>query len=100
MECYLVYEFIYHNFDEDIEENIEFFGLYKSKRDAVKKAMERIDYGIEKYDVVLSPEDYNKKKRIFSKNDSVEMYRDDDEFETSIYSIRIKKLKMKGSKKI
>ena len=42
MELYLVYEFIYHNFDEDREEGIEFFGLHKSKEEAIKIANRRV----------------------------------------------------------
>lgn len=99
MEFYLVYEFIYHNFDEDRDENAQFFGLYNNREDAIKEAMERIDYGIKEYDVVLSPDDIQNKKNIFKENNSIEMYRDDDEFEVPIYSICIKKLEMKGSKK-
>ncbi len=34
MEIYLVYEFIYNNYDEDIEEGINFFGLYQNEEEA------------------------------------------------------------------
>lgn len=36
MDLYLVYEFTYHNFDEDIMECIDFFGLHENKEDAIK----------------------------------------------------------------
>lgn len=94
MDCYLVYEFVYHNSDNDTDEEVEFFGLYKSRRDAVKKALKRIDYGIENYNVVLSPDD-SKKKNVFWGNNLAEMYRDDDEFEMPVYSICIKKFRVK-----
>ena len=38
MEIYLVYEFIYNNYDEDIEEGINFFGLYQNEEEAKKVA--------------------------------------------------------------
>lgn len=93
MELYLVYEFIYHNFDEDREEGIEFFGLHKSKEEAIKIANRRVKKGIKEYDVVLSKEISNIKNP-FKETDMVDMYREDDNIEAPIYSICIKKFEI------
>lgn len=89
MEFYLVYEFIYHDFDEDRNENIEFFGLFNNKEDAIKKASERIDYGVKEFNVVLLPEDMLNKDNLFKENNGVELYRNN-QFDIPIYSIYIK----------
>ncbi len=93
MELYLVYEFIYHNFDEDRQEGIEFFGIHKSKEKAVRIANKRVKKGIKEYDVVLS-EEMSNTRNLFEKTDCVDMYREDDEIEAPIYSICIKKFKI------
>lgn len=93
MELYLVYEFIYHNFDEDRQEGIEFFGIHKSKEKAIRIANKRVKKGIKEYDVVLS-EEMSNTENLFEKTDCVDMYRDNDEIEAPIYSICIKKFKI------
>lgn len=93
MELYLVYEFIYHNFDEDREEGIEFFELHKSKEKARRVANKRVKKGIKEYDVVLS-EEISNTDNPFEETDTVDMYREGDEIETPIYSICIKKFKI------
>ncbi len=97
MELYLVYEFIYHNFDEDQEESIKFFGLYQDKKQAIKVANKRVKKGIKEYDVVLS-DDISNAENPFNETNSVDMYRENDDIVAPIYSIYIKKLKMKGRK--
>ncbi len=93
MEGYLVYEFINHNFDEDILEEVEFFGLYEDKEEAIKKANERVQIGLKEYNVELSKEISNIENP-FEKTNCVEMYREDGDMEVPIYSILIKKLKL------
>lgn len=94
MEVYLVYEFTYKNFDEDIEENIEFFGIFKNQDKAIEKANERIKIGLEESDVIIDKELENEENP-FSKYNSVSMYRDDyEEYDPPIYSIKIEKLKI------
>lgn len=96
MILYLVYEFTHHNYDEDISEEVEFFGLYHTKREAKRVANERIQIGIIAYDVDLAE---NENKRYpFAKTDCVEMCRTGCP-ERIIYSICIKELKLKGDKR-
>ena len=93
MESYLVYEFIHHNFDEDIMEGIEFFGLYEEQEEAIKKANERVRIGLKENNVVLS-EEISNIENPFEETNCIEMYREDDEIEAPIYSIMIEKLKL------
>lgn len=98
MEVYLVYEFIYHNYDEDIEENIEFIGLYRNEKEAKKVARKRIKHGIKECNVVLSKNQTNKKDP-FEKSNCVDMYRKNGEMVYPIYSIYIEKFNVKGKDK-
>lgn len=98
MESYLVYEFINNNFDEGIIEEIEFIGLYEDKKEAIKKANERVRIGLKENDVVLS-KDISNIENPFKETNCVEMYREDDEIEVPIYSIVIKKLKLERKDK-
>ena len=97
MECFLVYEFVYHNFDECINEEIEFYGLYTDRKLANRVANKRIKNGIEKFDVIVDPS-IKDKTNLFKNRDTVSMYRDCKD-ESPIYDIVIKKLKLEGSNK-
>ncbi len=97
MEIYLVYEFIYNNYDEDIEEGINFFGLYQNEEEAKKIAERRIKVGKKENDVVLR--DISNKKHPFEGANCVDMYRKDENLVSPIYSICIEKFIMKGNDK-
>lgn len=93
MKLYLVYEFINHNYDEDLTEDVEFIGLYRNIREAKKIANERVEDGIKLYCVELA--EGENKRNPFAKTNCVEMCRAGHP-ETIIYSICIKKLKLGG----
>lgn len=97
MTYFLVYEFTYCSFDEDIPENILFLGLYKNKEDAVKKGNERVKNGIENENVIVSKDLINRDNPFVVTN-SVEMCRDDEDGRT-VYTINIKEFKVEGEKK-
>ena len=94
MSYFLVYEFTYCSYDEDIPENIIFCGLYKTKEDAIKKANESVQIGIEKENVIVSKDLINRDNP-FVDTDSVEMCRDYDDGRT-VYTINIKEFKIEG----
>ncbi len=97
MECYLVYEFIYYDLDEDRNEEIEFHGLYSNKKKAIDVANKRLKYGLKKYDVIVDP-NIKDKTNLFNNRYSVEMYRNKDS-ESPVYSINIEKLYVEGRNK-
>ena len=97
MSYFLVYEFTYCSFDEDIPEDILFLGLYKTREDAVKKGNERIKVGIEDFNVIVSKDLINRENPFIDTN-SVEMCRDDEDGRT-VYTINIKEFKVEGEKK-
>lgn len=93
MEVYLVYEFTYCSIDDCITEEIEFFGLFKNKDEAINKSKERINKGI-KEDFVMS-DDVTNKEDPFKETNSISMYRKDYEKDDSpIYSINIRMFKI------
>lgn len=92
MEAYLLYEFINRNYDEDISEEVEIIGAYKDISTAIKKANERVKYGIEECNVIIDPSIKNQKNP-FEETWCVEMYREGIE-NVAIYSIIIKKLQV------
>lgn len=96
MSCFLVYEFTYCSYDEDIPEDIIFCGLYKTKEDAIKKGNERVQIGIEKENVIVSKDLINRDNPFIDTN-SVEMCRDDEDGRT-VYTINIKEFKIEGEK--
>lgn len=94
MEVYLVYELTYKNFDEGLEESVEFFGIFKNQDKAIEKANERIKIGIIESDVIVDKELENE-ENLFNKYNSVLMYRDDyEEYDPPIYNIGIEKFKI------
>ena len=123
---YLVYEFTFHNFDDDIEEQVGFFGIYNGRNSAKKMAIERVMKGIEKencipenlkYDEAEDPDCWwnekgksrleakeniikkIKRAALFHNNDSVVMCRVNDR-ENLVYTINIREFKKeKGAKK-
>ena len=97
MELFLVYEFVYCSYDEDIIEEILFFGLHSNRDDAVKEGNERIQNGIENEDVIVS-KDITNRENPFAERDCVEMCRDDEDGNT-VYTINIKKFKVEGDNK-
>ena len=94
MSCFLVYEFTYCSYDEDIPEDIIFCGLYKTIEEAIKKGNERVKIGIE--NVIVSKELIHRENPFLDTN-SVEMCRDDEEVRT-VYTINIKEFKIEGEK--
>lgn len=117
MDLYLVYEFTYNDFDENISERIDFFGLYEDREDAVKKALERVVKGYVECDLLPETFNYNgdypiteesKKQKIleklkntnyFHRKNNISMCRIYDK-SIEVYSINIKKFhKKKGDKK-
>lgn len=97
MSYFLVYEFTYCSYDEDIPEDIIFCGLYKTKEDAIKKGNERVQLGIENENVIVS-KDLIHREEPFIDTNSVEMCRDDEDGRT-VYTINIKEFKIEGEKK-
>lgn len=97
MTYFLVFEFTYCSFDEDIPEDILFFGFHTNREDAIKKGNERIKVGIEKCNVIVS-KDLKNRENPFLETNSVEMCRDDEEGRT-VYTINIKEFKVEGEKK-
>lgn len=93
MEMYLVYEFINSNMDECTIEDIEFFGIYDDEKVARNIAKERLDFGLNKCNVEIEEEFLNMDNP-FEITDSVELYRENSNYESLIYSINIKKMKL------
>lgn len=107
MDLYLVYEFTYHNFDEDITEDVDFFGLYEDRKEAEKMGLKRILKGFDEAEVIPETFKYNEKYSIlnntdkgkiknqlkeinfFKNNDTVIMFRMYDS-SIEVYSIKIK----------
>ena len=117
MDLYLVYEFTYHSYDDDIMECVDFFGLYEDRKEAEKMGLERILKGFDEDEVIPETFKYNEKYPIlnnidrekiknqlkeinfFKNNDTVIMFRMYDS-SIEVYSINIKKFhKKKGDKK-
>lgn len=117
MDLYLLYEFTYHNYDDDIMECVDFFGLHKNKEDAIKEALERVIKGYVECDLLPETFNYNgdypiteeskkqkileklKKTNYFHHKNNVIMCRIYDK-SIEVYSINIKKFhKKKGDKK-
>ena len=117
MDLYLVYEFTYHSYDDDIMECVDFFGLHKNKEDAIKEALERVIKGYVECDLLPETFNYNgdypiteeskkqkileklKKTNYFHHKNNVIMCRIYDK-SIEVYSINIKKFnKKKGDKK-
>ena len=96
MSCFLVYEFTYCSYDEDIPEDIIFCGLYKTIEEAIKKGNERVKIGIENENVIVSKELIHRGNPFLDTN-SVEMCRDDEDGRT-VYTINIKEFKIEGEK--
>lgn len=95
MKLYLVYEFTYNNMRECITEDIDFYGLFKNKDEAIRTANKRVKIGIKNNDVVIQ-NDVVDKKNPFNETDPIYMYREDyTEYESPIYSINIAMLKVK-----
>lgn len=97
MSYFLVYEFTYCSYDEDISEDIIFCGLYNNKEDAIKKGNERVQIGIENENVIVS-KDLIHREEPFIDTNSVEMCRDDEDGRT-VYTINIKEFRIEGEKK-
>jgi len=97
MTYFLVYEFTYFSYDEDIQEEILFHGLYNNKEEAIKKGNERIQMGIKDENVIVS-KDIKNQENPFVEANCVEMCRDDEDGRT-VYTINIKEFKVEGEKK-
>ena len=97
MSCFLVYEFTYCSYDEDIPEDIIFCGLYKTIEEAIKKGNERVKIGIENENVIVSKDLINRDNPFLETN-NVAMCRDDEDGRT-VYTINIKEFKIEGEKK-
>lgn len=97
MSCFLVYEFTYCSYDEDIPEDIIFCGLYKTIEEAKKKGNERVKIGIENENVIVSKDLINRENPFIDTN-CVEMCRDDEDGRT-VYTINIKEFKIEGENK-
>ena len=98
MDLYLVYEFTYHSYDDDIMECVDFFGLHKNKEDAIKEALERVigDYPITEESKKQKILEKLKKTNYFHHKNNVIMCRIYDK-SIEVYSINIKKFhKKKG----
>ena len=93
MEMYLVYEFINSNMDECNIEDIEFFGIYDNETVAKNVAKERLDYGLNNCNVEIE-EAFLNIDNPFETTNSVELYRENSNYESLIYSINIKKMKL------
>lgn len=91
-EVYLLYEFVNRNYDEDILEEVEIIGIYSNISTALKKANERVKYGIEECNVVIDSSIKNKKNP-FNETWCVEMCRQGVK-DATIYSIIIKRLQV------
>lgn len=92
MKVYLLYEFINRNYDEDILEEVKIIGAYRDISTAIKKANERVKYGIKEYNVEIKPSIKNKENP-FKETWCVEMCRENTE-KVEIYSIIIKELEI------
>ena len=98
MELFLVYEFVYHDFDDDRNEEIEFHGLYTDRELASKIANKRVKYGLKNFNVIIDP-DITDKTNLFKNRDTVSIYRDEENLDLPVYDITIKKLKLEGRNK-
>ncbi len=68
------------------------FKTINNDEEAIKIANERVKKGIKEYDVVLE-EEISNRENPFNEIDSVYMFRKNNEMESPIYSIHIKKFK-------
>lgn len=91
-KIYLVYEFDYGNNFEGIEPNVTLFDAYNTREEAVKKANELLEEGLEKYymDSCLADN-----KNPFKDNNEVHLYEQEEEQEGSVYYIKIERINLK-----
>ncbi len=93
MEVYLVYKFTYCNCDYHLDEEVEFFGIFKNKQEAINQANAVIKTSKGDFrEMKLTVDKKIKNRRNpFKEVDEVLLY---DKYDYGIYRINIKPLKI------